>query len=126
MWTESILPPCAQRDRIHRLEEKIRRRVGVGSYITQKRLMEEMVGVAACSTGLAPPPPAAEWAVLFRAHHRARDRAWPSPNLAASHPPFLQVALGESEMFVMRALLAMAAGGDVEFKRERSVIQRVR
>ncbi|GAX74631.1 hypothetical protein CEUSTIGMA_g2079.t1 [Chlamydomonas eustigma] len=67
-----------QRERIHRLEDKIRRRVGIGSYITQKRLMEEMV------------------------------------------------ALGESEMFVMRALLAMAAGGDIEFKRERSVIQRVR
>lgn len=67
-----------QRDRIHRLEEKIKRRVGIGSYITQRRLMEEMV------------------------------------------------ALGESEMMVMRALLAMSAGGDIEFKRERSVIQRVR
>lgn len=50
----------------------------MGSYITQRRLLEEMV------------------------------------------------ALGESEMMVMRALLAMAATGDVEFKRERSVIQRLR
>ena len=29
-------------------------------------------------------------------------------------------------MMVMRALLAMAAGGDIEFKRERSVVQRLR
>ena len=41
-FPHSHCPP--QRERIHRLEEKIRRRVGVGSYITQKRLMEEMVG----------------------------------------------------------------------------------
>jgi hypothetical protein len=29
-------------------------------------------------------------------------------------------------MSVMRALLAMAAGGDIEFKRERAIIQRMR
>jgi DNA replication licensing factor MCM5 len=67
-----------QRERIHRLEDKIKRRVGVGSYITQKRLMEEMV------------------------------------------------ALGESEMFVMRALLAMQGSGEIEFKRERTIIHRIR
>ena len=42
--THCPLDCSLQRERIHRLEEKIRRRVGVGSYITQKRLMEEMVG----------------------------------------------------------------------------------
>ena len=34
-----------QRERIHRLEDKIRRRLGVGSYITQRRLMEEMMAL---------------------------------------------------------------------------------
>ncbi len=104
-------PPAAQRERIHRLEEKIRRRVGVGSYITQKRLMEEMVGT--CCLKRATP----SWLPCAQALHVTRPHRLPS---------FMQVALGESEMFVMRALLAMAAGGDVEFKRERSVIQRVR
>jgi len=67
-----------QRDRIHRLEEKVRRRLHIGSYITQRRLMDEMV------------------------------------------------ALGESEMMVMRALCAMSAMGEIEFRRERSVVHRVR
>eukprot|EP00798_Chlamydomonas_sp_ICE-L_P022234 gene22234-29301_t len=67
-----------QRDRIHRLEEKIRRRMHIGGYMTQKRLMDEMV------------------------------------------------ALGESEQMVMRALLAMSAQGDVQFRRERAVLHRVK
>lgn len=36
------------------------------------------------------------------------------------------VALGEPEPLVLRVLLAMAAGGDVTFARERTMLQRVR
>lgn len=67
-----------QRAQLRRLEEKIKRRMHIGAYMSQRRLLDEMS------------------------------------------------ALGESEQLVWRALVVMQQAGEVEFRRERSLIHRVK
>eukprot|EP00198_Chlamydomonas_reinhardtii_P000640 XP_001689975.1 minichromosome maintenance protein 5 [Chlamydomonas reinhardtii] len=63
---------------VRRLEERIKRRLHIGAFMTTRRLLDEMV------------------------------------------------ALGEPESLVHRVLLALAAGGDINLTRERTMVSRVR
>ncbi|KXZ53157.1 hypothetical protein GPECTOR_7g1049 [Gonium pectorale] len=76
--TQSELGGEAQLGHVRRLEERIKRRLHIGAYMTTKRLMDEMV------------------------------------------------ALGEPESLTLRVLLAMAASGDINLTRERTMVHRLR
>lgn len=73
-----VILPYTQLGHVRRLEERIKRRLHIGAYMTTRRLLDEMV------------------------------------------------ALGEPESLVLRVLLTMAAAGDVNLTRERTMVHRVR
>ncbi|GLC34924.1 hypothetical protein PLESTB_001178700 [Pleodorina starrii] len=76
--TQTELGGEQQLGHVRRLEERIKRRLHIGAYMTTRRLLDEMV------------------------------------------------ALGEPESLVLRVLLTLAAAGDVNLTRERTMVHRVR
>ncbi|GIL54329.1 hypothetical protein Vafri_9903 [Volvox africanus] len=76
--TQTELGGEQQLGHVRRLEERIKRRLHIGAYMTTRRLLDEMV------------------------------------------------ALGEPESLVLRVLLTMAAAGDVNLTRERTMVHRLR
>ncbi|GFR48027.1 hypothetical protein Agub_g9859 [Astrephomene gubernaculifera] len=76
--TQAELGGEQQLGHVRRLEERVKRRLHIGAYMTTKRLLDEMV------------------------------------------------ALGEPESLVLRVLLTMAAAGDVNLTRERTMVHRLR